>query len=903
MKRFLAFLLCLTALLLLDSCKKEPFLSVSPDSLSFPEGGGSKTVMISANYPWTASASGSGFSVSPSSGEGDATVTVTAAPASSSDVATGSLSIRSEGLSASVKLEQEAKTTITVSGGGSVSVPAEGGSVKVDIQFNTDYDVEVESSAKSWISYSGTKALSSGKLEFSVSANETTEDRTGKVTVKDKTGKAASVTITFTQAGNTMEKKMREALMKLYNALDGPNWKKKNGWGTDAAVSSWEGVSYDPQKGVVDLYFIGVGLKGEIPESINEFINLEVFWISDEPGLIGVLPASFGDLVHLNTLSLSGTSMTSLPDVFAKMTKLQDVRIISNFEMTGPLPESVGNHDEMTAMDFPINHFTGGVPASWSKHYKHLSLSGNYLSGPIPQSFLEGEDIPEKLEGTGLLNQYGSGFDISGIEIPGYWPEGDIEDIITGKSFRFADVVANNKYTVRLNWASWCPFSKSLMPQVLDFYKKYHKDGLEIISTVMWNEDGSSWTDRTGQINETKAKGYDLWYNYYYEPYQSRIRSHYSTTPHAYVYDSKGNTIFSPDGYNDPVRKRFGKSASVDLIPFLESLFGPADDQDNYASSDYSKDGEVVTLQTATVGKGINIVFMGDAYTDRDMGPEGFYESLMEQSMEEFFAIEPYKTFRDRFNVYAVKVVSKNGRTGDGCSTALGSVATYNSIATGDIDKCYEYALKVPGIKDDKNLLIGVLVNSVSERGITAMSESRQSGVAFYGSRGNNREAFGITLRHEAGGHGFAFLDDEYVTVQGEVTREHIDQRNAMYEKYGWYSNVDFTDDRSEVKWSAFLSDDRYKGEVGIYEGGSLYSKGAYRPSENSMMRDNYEYFNAPSRWAIYKRIMELSGEEASFAKFLEYDAVNRGATKAGVRPPLKRPDDWQPGAPPVIVP
>ena len=42
------------------------------------------------------------------------------------------------------------------------------------------------------------------------------------------------------------------------------------------------------------------------------------------------------------------------------------------------------------------------------------------------------------------------------------------------------------------------------------------------------------------------------------------------------------------------------------------------------------------------------------------------------------------------------------------------------------------------------------------------------------------------------------------------------------------------------------------------------------------MMRDNYEYYNAPSRLAIYKRIMELSGEGYSFQKFLEYDAKNR---------------------------
>ena len=34
-----------------------------------------------------------------------------------------------------------------------------------------------------------------------------------------------------------------------------------------------------------------------------------------------------------------------------------------------------------------------------------------------------------------------------------------------------------------------------------------------------------------------------------------------------------------------------------------------------------------MTLQKATVGKGINIVFMGDAYTDRDMGRDGLYRT------------------------------------------------------------------------------------------------------------------------------------------------------------------------------------------------------------------------------------------------------------------------------------
>ncbi|MBP5693564.1 MAG: hypothetical protein J6W86_07650, partial [Bacteroidales bacterium] len=127
------------------------------------------------------------------------------------------------------------------------------------------------------------------------------------------------------------------------------------------------------------------------------------------------------------------------------------------------------------------------------------------------------------------------------------------------------------------------------------------------------------------------------------------------------------------------------------------------------------------------------------------------------------------------------------------------------------------------------------------------------------------------------GGHAFGFLGDEYATnFSASPTQEMIDEYNRLYKAYGWYSNIDFTNDPKKVKWADFLSDSRYKDEVGIYEGGINLGKGVYRPSQNSMMNQNEEYFNAPSRWAIYKRIMELSGETPSFSKFLEYDAINR---------------------------
>ncbi|MCR5132640.1 MAG: M64 family metallopeptidase, partial [Bacteroidales bacterium] len=162
--------------------------------------------------------------------------------------------------------------------------------------------------------------------------------------------------------------------------------------------------------------------------------------------------------------------------------------------------------------------------------------------------------------------------------------------------------------------------------------------------------------------------------------------------------------------------------------------------------------------------------------------------------------------------------------------------------------------------------------------------------------------------RHESGGHGFAFLADEYSENNSTPPQSHIDEYTSKYEQYGWFANVDFTNDPKKIRWSAFLSDERYKNEVGIFEGAALYNLGAYRPSENSMMKDNAEYFNAPSRWVIYKRIMELSGESHSFQTFLEYDAVNRAAVSeaAAVRPPLKAAANgrsFEHTAPPVVIP
>ena len=136
-----------------------------------------------------------------------------------------------------------------------------------------------------------------------------------------------------------------------------------------------------------------------------------------------------------------------------------------------------------------------------------------------------------------------------------------------------------------------------------------------------------------------------------------------------------------------------------------------------YTSTDYSRDGEVLTLQKATIGKGIDLVFMGDMYVDTLLVDGGKYELDMQASMEYFFEVEPYKSLRNRFNVYAVKAVSPQG--------AEGSEHKFNY----DNGLVFDYAKKVPDI-DMEHVAVTVIRNDGNiffSSGETAMWESGSS--------------------------------------------------------------------------------------------------------------------------------------------------------------------------------
>ena len=284
--------------------------------------------------------------------------------------------------------------------------------------------------------------------------------------------------------------------------------------------------------------------------------------------------------------------------------------------------------------------------------------------------------------------------------------------------------------------------------------------------------------------------------------------------------------------------------------------------------SDYSHDGVVTQLQKATQGNGINVIFMGDGFTHQDI-EEGNYLREMNVAMDAFFMLEPAQSLRSYFNVYAVNTVSMSNDYAAGETALEVLFGGEDAYTEGNHGKVMEYAQRT-GVDLSKAVISVTAKPNGNQWGGTCHFLS--SGLAITYTCSFIEEDFKKTICHEVLGHGFARLADEYIRTLEGISEWDI-RSHRRKQKNGWWANIDFTNNLEEILWKQFIGDPKYS-YVGAYEGGFTYLKGVWRPEEESCMRFNTPYFNAPSRNAIYRRVMELAGQTYSFEDFKRQDNV-----------------------------
>lgn len=306
---------------------------------------------------------------------------------------------------------------------------------------------------------------------------------------------------------------------------------------------------------------------------------------------------------------------------------------------------------------------------------------------------------------------------------------------------------------------------------------------------------------------------------------------------------------------------------------------------------EYGED-EWITLQKATKGNngGINIVLLGDGFNAKDIA-SGKYLNDIKQEVEYFFGIEPYKTYRDYFNVYtAIPLSTESG---------IGTVNTirynrFNTTFTGgvglkaDYDEVFDYALGAPTVnKSNLNQTLIIMVpNSTDYGGICQMWEDG-SAIAFcpQSTYGYPLDTRGV-IQHEAGGHGFGKLGDEYIYHNAFIDFcdctccGHVLEFNGA-KSLGWFDNLELTGKMHSVGWSHLIFDDRYSDIVDIYEGGYMHNRGVFRSEPNSCMNNDIPYYSTISRESIVKRIKAYAGETYSFEDFIKNDKRDAGIVES----------------------
>ena len=306
---------------------------------------------------------------------------------------------------------------------------------------------------------------------------------------------------------------------------------------------------------------------------------------------------------------------------------------------------------------------------------------------------------------------------------------------------------------------------------------------------------------------------------------------------------------------------------------------------------EYGED-EWITLQKATKGNkgGINIVLLGDGFNAKDIASGGYLKNI-KQEVEYFFGIEPYKTYRDYFNVYtAIPLSTESG---------VGTVNTirynrFNTTFTGGVglkanyDEVFSYALGAPTVnKGNLNqTLIIIVPNSTDYGGICQMWEDG-SAIAFcpQSTYDYPLDTRGV-IQHEAGGHGFGKLGDEYIYHNAFIDFcdctccGHVLEFKAA-KSLGWYDNLELTGKMHSVGWSHLIFDDRYSDIVDIYEGGFMHSRGVFRSEPNSCMNNDIPYYSTISRESIVKRIKAYAGENYSFEDFVKNDKRDAGIVES----------------------
>ncbi len=771
------------------------------------------------------------------------------------------LTIRTASLEKSVEITQLKRNAI-IAGENRYELSAEEQTLTVEIQSNVGYEVEI-TEGREWLaaddSTRSEPGLSATEHRFTVGANSELQERSATVVFKDLESDLQDE-ITIVQAAMADPDPERTALRAIYREANGEGWTNSDNWCSEKPLGEWYGVATDDDGHVVELRLSRNNLRGAIAHEIALLKHLRILDLSRnelECDLIYMRPEDYDivcDIDGLHELEEIDLSRNRLRAPFGGALALEDMPGIRR-------------------VDLSYNEFTSDINSiRWRTLFENgrtveLFFNGNKMSGEV-NDFLLNHPEWDRIA-LQIVRQYYPSAVEYGREI--HVPEFTFTDMRTGAQQSIRNLCSQNERTMILAWDPTDEKSIRFAERsVRRYHTLYEEQGFAVVAILPEGEESRRAAEQYLATHEVEwpvvadyadAQGRRIMLDV--EPYPSYL-----------LFDREAvlvDDVFT-GAYGNGV-----ESITFDLTErefqyanYMNEHCGKAFGDCTYESRDYSMDKKSEMLQRATKGKGIDIVLIGDVFTDIDI-ETGFYRDVMEYAMETFFSVEPTKSYREYFNVYMIYAVSKKRQLSENWNdSALKTVADEFERAGVDL---YPWAAEDYVAAAHTNSLYtctSIIVNA-QRVAVTYMGNFKRT-YAYTGLPYNGISMFQTSFRHESIGHGFGLLGDEYTTFGSGTIPELEKQALRSVLNDGSYLNLALTKDPIEVPWAHLIGHPNYP-EVDIYEGGYCYEKGVWRSAADGIMRASSDgYFNTVCRELLVKRILTLAGEEYTFNKFLQTD-------------------------------
>lgn len=264
--------------------------------------------------------------------------------------------------------------------------------------------------------------------------------------------------------------------------------------------------------------------------------------------------------------------------------------------------------------------------------------------------------------------------------------------------------------------------------------------------------------------------------------------------------------------------------------------------------------GTVVPIQvTGDPATRFNLVLLGDGYTEADLPT---FRAHVDRHLNTLWTIEPFKSYRSYFNVYAVEIVS--AESGVDCDPGLSAPRRDTALGMGFWGGCnpasVQRLLTVDGTAANAYADLAVGTNP-GNRQLIALANSGTYG----GAGGSNATASGgnalsaLISPHELG-HSLGGLQDEYDYYGRGVPGDTYSGPEPDSVHHTVLTERQMRETRA--KWWRWLGEPSESGgTIGRYQGGLYLQRGVWRPSRHSMMKSLGFYFDQVGRERMTERI------------------------------------------------